>query len=111
MQYRLRTLLIVLAVLPPFIGGVVHYQRSRDKRLWMELDVAKQNRDQLLTTWRHTNDLVVSGQVGAGEEVAVQQQYLTARTDLEKAVVAVRARYGGKDEDLKRALKERQAMK
>jgi len=103
MQYRLRTLLIALAILPPLIGGIVHYQRWRDKRLWQTLDAAKRERDGLLVTWRQKYDLVTSGQAPAGEETAVQQQYYAARQDVEKALGAIRTRYGGTDEDLQKA--------
>ena len=110
-RYKLRTLLILLAVIPPLIGGLVHYRRWRDKRLWLTLEAAKRERDESLVTWRRTYELVSNGQVPAGEEIAIQQQYYVARQDVEMALVAIRTRYGGTDADLKRALLNRPPTK
>jgi hypothetical protein len=111
MRFRLRTLLIVFALGPPFIASLVEYRRWRDDRLWQSLETAKRNRDELLVTWRRTYDLVTSGQVNAAQETAIQQRYFAARQDVESTWKSVRARYGNSDVELLRARQVRQTKK
>ena len=106
MRYRLRTLLILLALGPPLIA--VQYRRWHDDRLWNSVQAAKQHRDELLVAWRKTYELATSGQASAAQEEAIRQRYFSARQDVAQAVAALRSRYGNSDDRLRQALDARQ---
>jgi hypothetical protein len=82
LRYNLRTLLILLAIGPPFIAGVVQYRNWCDRQLWRSLEIAKIERDHLLQEWRRTYDLVDTGQASVAQEEALRQQYFSARQDV-----------------------------
>jgi len=109
LQFRLRTLLIAALFLPPLIA--IQYRHWRDGKLWQDLQVAKQRRDDSLVAWRITYDAVTSGKTAASQETAAQQRYYAARQDVEEAVKALRDRYGNSEQDLVRAMQTRQRQK
>ena len=102
-RYKLRTLLVLLAVLPPLIAGVVQYRNWRDRQLWRSLERAKVGRDAVLQEWRTTYGLFQAGQVSARHECALRQQYFAARQDVESARTAIEARYGSFEKGLQEA--------
>jgi len=93
MRFRLRTLMILLAVLPPLIA--YQYHRSSDLSLWQRLADAKQERDTALVEWRRVYDAVQSGKALESEEVAVQGRYYKGREKTESAYERLIKRYGG----------------
>jgi hypothetical protein len=92
MRYRLRTLMIVLAILPPIIAGVFHfhYRNWCALKVLRSLERAQIRRDGLLATWRVTFDRAGTGQ----QEEAIREQYFMARQDFEKEKASIEARYG-----------------
>jgi len=96
MRYRLRTLLILLGILPPIIAGVFHfhYQNWRALKVLRSLERAQIKRDSLLETWRVTFDRVGAGQASANQEEAIREQYFRAREDFEKQKTSIQAQYG-----------------
>jgi hypothetical protein len=111
MQYRLRTLLILLAIFPPLIAGLVRYREWREDQLWRSLESAKQERDELLLTWRKVYDRVEAGRARQAEEDSVKQRYFSARQDVQRAVTAIQTRYGKTDAELLRAMESRRERK
>src|SRR5687767_13881912 len=109
MRYRLCTLLLVLAIMPPFVAGVVRYQEWRDERLWRSLEIAKRERYSALVAWRQVRELIEKGQASSAKEDAIQQQFYAARSKVEAARIAIEARYGKTDAELQRAMTERWA--
>jgi len=104
MRFRLRTLLIVLALGPPFIAGVVQYRNWRELQIWRSLERAKVKRDGLLQAWRANYERLQSGQASAAaEDTALRQQYFDARRDVEKTRTAIEARYGSFEKGLQAA--------
>jgi hypothetical protein len=97
MQYRLRTLLIVLALGPPIIASVVHCRNWRALQRMRALERATWKRDELLNAWRETYD-----HRGA-EEVAIRHQYYAAWRDVETAKGAIKSRYGSLEAARQRA--------
>lgn len=89
-RYKLRTLLILLAVLPPIIAGVFHYRNWRALQFLRSLERAQIKRDQLLETWRAKYDLFGEGQ----EEAVIREPYFTARQDFEKQRASIKSQYG-----------------
>jgi hypothetical protein len=110
-RYKLRTMLIVAAMGPPIFAGVIQYVRWRDDRLWQSLETAKRERDELLTAWRRTRDLVSTGQASAAQEAVIEARYYAARQDAQTADKAIRGRYGSTDYDLLRAMQARRVRK
>jgi hypothetical protein len=110
-RYKLRTLLILLAVLPPMIAGLVQYRHWRDDQLWLSHEAAKRERDERLIAWRKTFELVQSGRANAAQETAIQQRYYLARKKVQSARNAIESRYGKTDAELVRAMEARLARK
>src|SRR5438876_504027 len=114
MRFRLRTLLILLAVGPPFIASVVQY-RIDQYRNWHALENmrllerATWKRDELLETWRKTYDLLASGVASTSQEAAIRQQYYAAWRDVEKAKGVIKSQYGSMDAARQRAAKAEKA--
>jgi len=95
-RYKLRTLLIVLAILPPVLAGVFsfHYGNYRAYRDLRSMEVATWKRDALLETWRVTYARLQAGRGNGGEELEIREQYFAARADVEKAREKIHSRYG-----------------
>jgi hypothetical protein len=93
MRYSLRTLLIVLALLPPL--GAIGYRRWRDDGLWDAHSAAKHERDAALVSWRIAYEHLTNrpSAASAAEESKAQQQYYAARKVVEKTANAIRDRY------------------
>jgi len=94
MRYRLRTLLIVLALSPPFIAGVFHYRNWRALQSMRSLEKATWKRDEVLEVWRKTYDGLNAGEASATKEAAIRQEWYAAWHDVEKAKKSIKARYG-----------------
>ena len=92
LRYRLRTLMILIAILPPIIAVVFHfhYRNSCALKVLRSLERAQIRRDGLLASWRVTYDRVGTGE----QEEAIREQYFIARQDFEKEKASTEARYG-----------------
>jgi hypothetical protein len=93
MRFRLRTLLILLAVLPPIIA--YWYRQQSDIALWERLDDAKRQRDASLSAWRVAYDESQFGNVPASKADAEAKRYYKARGKVEAAWARLLKRYGG----------------
>ena len=98
-RYRLRTLLILLAVLPPLIA-IWHHRRSEDG-LRRQLSDAKCERDAALRSWRVAYDAVQSGKAPESQMEAEQVRYYKGREGVEAALKQLLKRYGGQEEMVK----------
>jgi hypothetical protein len=107
MRYHLRTLLIVLAILPPLLAGVFgfHYGNYRAYRDLRSMEVATWKRDALLETWRVTYARLQAGKGSGNEELETREQYFAARADVEKAREEIHSRYGGIEAAMQRGAK------
>jgi hypothetical protein len=90
MRFRLRTLLILVAILPPIIAGIFHDRNRRALQVLRSLERTQIKRDTLLETWR-----AIYGRDGAGqEEAAIREQWNTAYQDFKREKAEIEARYG-----------------
>jgi hypothetical protein len=94
-RFRPRTLLVLLAILPPVIA--VQYRRWSDLGLWQRLTDAKQERDAALVAWRKVYDAVQSGRAHDSQEAAAQKRYYDGREKVERARARLYKRYGGEE--------------
>lgn len=104
MRYRLRTLLLLLAIVPPMIA--YQYRRWVDLGLWQRLTDARQERDAALVEWRWVFDGVTSGKIPESQEVDAQRRYYAGREQVELAHTRLVERYG----DEKRMLDAMRAL-
>src|SRR5689334_6227253 len=91
-RFRLRTLLILLAIGPPILAW--QYSRWQDDRLWQSLSDAKKERDTALVEWRRTYDAMATGRATTSHECAAQTRYYAARAKVETAAQSLMSRYG-----------------
>ena len=105
LRYRLRTLLILLALLPPLFA--LGYRKWQDY-IWAAHYAAKLQRDNALVEWRiaFTHYVNRKSAESAAEEREAQMRYFAARKQVEATVKAIRARYPT-DEALSRAVQSR----
>ena len=108
LRFKLRTLLLVLALGPPFLASVFHYRNWRALQSMRSLEKATWKRDAVLETWRKTYDLLRAGQASASQEVALRQQYFSAWRDVENAKSAIESSYGSLEEARHRAAQAQQ---
>jgi uncharacterized membrane protein YcjF (UPF0283 family) len=108
MRYRLRTLLIILALAPPFLAGVFHYRNWRALQSMRSLERATWKREEVLEVWRKTYDRFHAGEASATEEAAIRQEWYAAWHDVENAKQAIKARYGSLDAARQRAAQAQQ---
>ena len=96
MRFRLRTLLIVLAIGPPIIAGIFsfHYQNWRAFKALRSLEQVQVKRDQLLEDWRVAFDRVGTDQTSANQEAAIREQHYAAFRDFKNAKAPIEAKYG-----------------
>ena len=92
MRYRLRTLMIVLALGPPIVAW--QYSRWRDDRLWRSLANARQERDAALVAWRTAYEAATRGTAPQANEAAASDLYFKARKKVEDSFASLRERYG-----------------
>src|SRR5437762_13815765 len=71
-QFGIRTLLVAAMILPPLIAW--QYRNWRDNQLWLNLELAKQQRDNALVAWRIAYDTHVAGKSSAPEKTAAAAQ-------------------------------------
>jgi hypothetical protein len=98
--YRLRTLLILLAVLPPVIA--MQYRKWQDGQIWQAHHAAMQRRNDALMAWRIAYEASQNGQSAAflKKEKEAQRQYDDAKQDVEITRQAIYARYGKSEREL-----------
>jgi hypothetical protein len=108
-QFGIRTLLIAMLLVGIALCIGVRLQKSREDRLWLVLDEAKQRRNEAIKTWRTTYDQIAAGNLGLQDEAVARERYFAYRAQVETAVREISAYYGGTEKALHQAVHRRNA--
>jgi hypothetical protein len=92
-RFSLRTFLVLtmIAGLTPWL--YVQHRHRREAELWMALDGAKAERDEVLQLWRAEYEALITNGASAAEP-ALREKYFAARSGVEMKYQAIRSFYG-----------------